>query len=319
MKILVSGAAGFIAFHLIHRLLNEGNSVVGIDNFLSGQKKNIDDLLKLNQFDFFECDIIDLNSNNSDIPVGLEKHLTGIDRIYHLACPASPPIYQKAPLHTLDTCYLGSKNLLRLAEFNRCRILLASTSEIYGDPEVHPQHEDYRGNVNTMGPRSCYDEGKRIMETLGYVYLQQGVAVRTARIFNTYGPRMSPSDGRILSNFISQALRGDPFTIYGDGKQTRSLCYCEDTVAGLMSLMESDVTEPVNLGSDFEMSILEIASVVKDLTGHHGRVSHKPLPKDDPIKRRADWSRAYRLLGWQPKTLVKEGISKMISDYKTTI
>ncbi|MEY4066141.1 MAG: hypothetical protein RIR26_2349 [Pseudomonadota bacterium] len=335
MRILITGAAGFVAFHLAKSLLREGHTVVGIDNMMSGQEKNVADLEAefSYRFGFLKADVNDLNARSISSNVrwcellGLpqphspsQTSLPRFDRIYHLACPASPPIYQKDMLHTLDTCYIGSRNMYELAKIHNARILIASTSEIYGDPEVHPQPEDYRGNVNTVGIRSCYDEGKRAMETMGFIYREQhGLEVRTARIFNTYGPRMSPSDGRVLTNFISQALQGESLTIYGDGQQTRSFCYVDDLVRGLRLLMESDVAVPVNLGSQFEFTIKEMAEKVIQWINPKLNFRYLPLPKDDPKVRRPLTSRAKELLGWETQVSLETGVMQMIEEFKSTM
>ncbi|MEY3901869.1 MAG: hypothetical protein RL189_1175 [Pseudomonadota bacterium] len=323
MRILVTGAAGFVAYHLVRKLLGEGHTVVGVDNMMSGQERNVSDLRAAfaKNFSFIKADINDLNAEalraRPEWSALLPSAVQRFERIYHLACPASPPIYQKDMLHTLDTCYTGSRNIFELARVHNARILIASTSEIYGDPEVHPQPEDYRGNVNTVGIRSCYDEGKRAMETMGFIYREQkGVEVRTARIFNTYGPRMSPEDGRVLTNFISQALRGEALTVYGDGKQTRSFCYVDDLVRGLHMLMESKVTEPVNLGSQFEFTILEMAEKVVRWVNPNLKISFLPLPKDDPKLRRPNTSRAKELLGWETQVSLEAGVKLMIEEFR---
>lgn len=319
MRILITGAAGFLGFHLSQKLLAEGHEVVGVDNLMSGQEKNIADLKTNSKFSFINADIIDLTL--AEIKAN-ERYATLnklFERIYHLACPASPPIYQKNPLHTLDTCFTGSKNILNLALQFKARIFLASTSEIYGDPEVHPQAEAYRGNVNTMGLRSCYDEGKRIMETLGFEYAQKGVEVRVARIFNTYGPRMSPHDGRVLTNFISQALRGESLTIYGDGMQTRSFCYQSDLIRGFLALMESDVKEPVNLGSQYEFTICDMARTIIDKINPKLNFTHVPLPQDDPKVRRPDTRRAKKYLNWETEVSLEIGIEAMIADFRSNM
>ena len=324
MKILITGAAGFVAFHLASKLLREGNQVIGVDNMMSGQERNVADLLKEfpQNFRFIKADVNDLTAaairGNSELQEVLSS--SNFDRVYHLACPASPPIYQKDMLHTLDTCYIGSRNIFELALAHNARILIASTSEIYGDPEVHPQPESYRGNVNTVGIRSCYDEGKRAMETIGFIYREQhGLEVRIARIFNTYGPRMSPADGRVLTNFISQAIRGEALTIYGDGKQTRSFCYVEDLVRGLCLLMESKVSEPVNLGSQFEFTISEMAEKVIQWVDPQLKLTYLPLPKDDPKIRRPDTSRAKELLGWETQVSFEAGVKKMIDEFRENL
>lgn len=326
MKILVTGAAGFVAFHLIRKLLEEGHTVVGVDNMMSGPKRNVEDLKTAfpRHFSFIKADINDLTSAaivaNPEWSKAFGKELGHFDRVYHLACPASPPIYQKDMLHTLDTCYLGSRNVFEIALRHKARILIASTSEIYGDPEVHPQPEDYRGNVNTVGIRSCYDEGKRAMETMGFIYrTQKALEVRTARIFNTYGPRMSPEDGRVLTNFISQALRGESLTVYGDGSQTRSFCYIDDLVRGLDLLMESEVSEPVNLGSQFEFTILEMAQKVVQWVNPNLTITHLPLPKDDPKIRRPNTSRAMELLNWETQVSLEDGVRRMIAEFRNEL
>lgn len=311
MNVLVTGAAGFLGFHLTERLLSLGHSVTGIDNLFTGSSRNRDDLVKHEKFRFIEDDILGLSASRVHELFGSSPKF---DRIFHLACPASPPLYQKDQLYTLDVCYLGSRNILDLAKAHKARIMLASTSEIYGDPEVHPQPESYRGNVNTLGPRSCYDEGKRILESLGFVYAQQhGVEVRIVRIFNTYGPRMSGEDGRVVSNFVCQALRNEALTVYGDGSQTRSFCYYSDLIDGFLRLIESDETRPVNLGSEFEFSILELAHAVLEVSGKQLPIRHLELPVDDPKVRRPDISRAKEVLHWEPKVSLKEGVREMMS------
>jgi UDP-glucuronate decarboxylase len=312
MNVIVTGAAGFLGSHLCEAFLAQGHAVFGIDNFFSGRHENLEDLRKQKKFRFLEADIVGLSPEAYESESLATFNGARADRIFHFACPASPPVYQKDPLFTLDTCYLGSRNALAAAERMNARILLASTSEIYGDPDCHPQPESYWGNVNSYGPRSCYDEGKRVMETLGLAFQARGVAVRIVRIFNTYGPRMSPGDGRVLTNFITQALRGDPLTVYGDGAQTRSFCYVDDLVRGLGLLMESGVTSPVNLGSEFEHTILEMATTVKSATGSKAPIVHEPLPTDDPKQRRPDISKARRDLGWEPRVSLQEGMEKMI-------
>lgn len=316
MKVLVTGAAGFLGYHLSNHFLEKGIPVVGIDNFISGQRENSDDLRKQKGFEFFEDDINNLTSHALEGKAALNTALKGVTRIFHMACPASPPTYQKDPLHTLETCYQGSKNIFDIALRNKARMLIASTSEIYGDPEVHPQPESYRGCVNTMGPRSCYDEGKRIMETLGYLYSAKGVEVRTARIFNTYGPRMSPLDGRVVTNFIFQALNNENLTVYGSGEQTRSFCYFSDLLKGLLLLMESSVTDPVNLGSQFEFTINQLAEIVKNKINSKAEIKHFPLPQDDPKQRRPDSSRAKNLLGWQPEVDLETGVMALAEHFR---
>lgn len=313
MNILITGVAGFLGFHLAQSLLSEGHVVIGVDNYTSGQKSNIQELCLFQKFKFFEEDVINLTLDKFT-----KEHLSSlkhIDQIFHMACPASPPIYQLNPLNTLDTCYLGSKNVFEIAKFYNARILIASTSEIYGDPLVHPQPESYRGNTNTFGPRACYDEGKRVMETLGFAYAQLGVKVRIARIFNTYGPRMSPSDGRVLTNFISQAIKGQSITIYGDGKQTRSFCFVSDLIQGLRLLINSEVQIPINLGSQFEYSILEVAQQVRDLINPKLEIVFHPLPTDDPKQRRPDTKKAKELIGWSAQVSLEDGVKKMYESF----
>jgi len=329
MKILVTGSAGFLAYHLLQTLLSEGHFVVGIDNMVSGLEKNTSDLLKEypKTFRFIKADIIEMTTQNIShkkewskylsLDSTASSHMKKFERIYHLACPASPPIYQNDMLHTADTCYTGSRNIFELALIHEARILIASTSEIYGDPEVHPQPEEYRGNVNTVGPRSCYDEGKRLMETLGYIYhTQKGLDIRTARIFNTYGPRMNPFDGRVLTNFISQALRGENLTVFGDGTQTRSFCYVSDLIDGLNRLMDSNIIEPINLGAHNEISIIELAQKTIQLIDKKLKIKHKRLPIDDPKMRHPHTSRAEKLLGWNAQVSLDEGLKMMIQDFK---
>lgn len=314
MKILVTGAAGFMANHLINKLLSENHTVVGIDNFISGSRENIEQLKSCQNFHFVEGDVLTLFQDLETI-----NQLDGYDQIYHIACPASPPIYQKDQLNTLDICFTGSRNALSLAEKNNARVFLASTSECYGDPEVHPQPESYRGNVNTFGPRACYDEGKRAMEALAYCFDLRGVEVRIARIFNTYGPKMNPNDGRVVTNFIVQALKNEPITIYGDGKQTRSFCYVADLVEGITKLMNSGIKEPVNLGSNFEFDILEIAETIKKACESNSELVFKDLPQDDPKLRRPDITKALKKLNWAPSTTLEDGVRLMIEDLRLKI
>jgi UDP-glucuronate decarboxylase len=309
-RCLVTGAAGFLGFHLCQRLLNEGHQVVGLDNFLSGTRANRDDLLKISGFHFLELDVLDC-ARGSKAFEQLRGMGPSYDEIYHLACPASPPVYQRDPLNTLAVCYEGTRNFLDLAQITGARILIASTSEVYGDPAEHPQPETYRGNVNTMGPRACYDEGKRVSETLGYLYAERGLAVRTARLFNTYGPRMSPGDGRVVTNFVMQAIRGEPLTIYGDGAQTRSFCFYSDTIEGLVAVARSSSAEAFNIGSQEEYTVAELADIVIEVSGKTLARVHKPMPVDDPTRRRPDTSRALAKLGWQPKVGIRDGIRQM--------
>ena len=302
---LVTGGAGFIGSHLIDALLAEGATVVCLDNYLTGRACNLDHLKSEPRFDFVEADIVDR------LPSRLRLARTPFTHIYNLACAASPPHYQADPEHTMLTCVLGTRNLLRLAEEMGARFLLTSTSEVYGDPEVHPQPEGYRGWVNCTGPRACYDEGKRAAETLTFDFARAGRAeVRVARIFNTYGPRMRPDDGRVVSNVICQALAGDDITVYGDGAQTRSFCYVSDLVDGLMRLMDSEPSPgaPVNLGNPNELTVSDLVDRVIRLTGTRSKIVHKPLPVDDPRRRKPDIARAKAILGWEPKVGLQEGL-----------
>ena len=304
-RILVTGGAGFIGSHLCERLLNEGNEVICLDNFFTGSKDNIIHLMDNKRFELIRHDIIE--------PILLE-----VDQIYNLASPASPIHYQYNPVKTTKTNVMGTINMLGLAKRVRARILQASTSEVYGDPTVHPQKEDYWGNVNPIGPRSCYDEGKRVAETLMMDYHRQyKVDIRIARIFNTYGPRMAVNDGRVVSNFIVQALKGEKITVYGKGKQTRSFCYMEDMVEGLIKIMNIEkLTKPVNLGNPKEFTILELAETVIKLTGTRSKIAFKPLPQDDPIQRQPDITLAKSKLGWQPKVELEEGLKRTIPYFK---
>ena len=305
---LVTGGAGFIGSHLCDRLVAEGARVIALDNLQTGRLSNIEHLLGSNAFDFVQHDVID------ELPSSIRT--TPLTHIFHLACAASPDHYQADPEHTMLTNVLGTRNALRLAERTGARLLLTSTSEVYGDPEVHPQSEDYRGNVSCTGPRACYDEGKRAAETLAFDFLRAGRAdVRVARIFNTYGPRMQDDDGRVVSNFISQLLSGQELTIYGDGSQTRCFCFVDDTVEGLLRLMESGsaVGMPVNLGDPREMTVRELAVMIIGLTGAHSHIVEQPLPEDDPRRRRPDISRAIELLGWRPQISLEEGLGKTIA------
>jgi len=304
MRILVTGGAGFIGSHLIDRLMTSGHEVICLDNFYTGHKRNIVQWLDNPYFELIRHDITE--------PIRLE-----VDQIYHLACPASPVHYQFNPVKTIKTNVIGTLNMLGLAKRVKARFLLASTSEIYGDPEVHPQPEEYRGNVNPIGPRSCYDEGKRVAETLSFDYhWQNQVDIRVARIFNTYGPRMFEQDGRVVSNFIVQALQNQPLTVYGEGSQTRSFCYVSDLVEGLMRLMNGDHTGPVNLGNPDEYSILELAQIVQEMVNPGTSVKFEPLPKDDPRQRQPDITRAKTWLGWQPTVPLREGLKLTIEDFR---
>ena len=308
MRILVTGGAGFIGSHLCERLLAAGNDVLCLDNFFTGRRANIMHLLENRHFEVIRHDVIE--------PILLE-----VDQIYNLACPASPIHYQYNPVKTVKTSVMGMINMLGLAKRVRARILQASTSEVYGDPLVHPQPEEYWGNVNPIGLRSCYDEGKRIAETLMMDYHRQNkVDTRIARIFNTYGPRMLEDDGRVVSNFIVQALRGEPLTLYGEGDQTRSFCYVDDLVAALIKLMNvADVHEPVNLGNPGEFTIKQLAEEVVRICGSKSGVEYRPLPEDDPKQRRPDISRAQTLLDWNPTIPLNEGLKKTVADFRNRL
>ncbi len=303
-RVLVTGGAGFIGQRLCGALLASGHEVLCVDNYSTGAKENIAHLLAHQNFEAMRHDVT--------LPLYVE-----VDQIYNLACPASPVHYQANPVATVKTIVHGAINMLGLAKRTGAIILQASTSEVYGDPEVHPQPEGYWGNVNPVGPRACYDEGKRCAETLFFSYERQyETQIRIARIFNTYGPGMSPTDGRVLSNFIKQALRGELLTVYGDGSQTRSFCYVDDMVAGLMALMSSSRTSPVNLGSATEITIGDLAKMVIDLTGSPSEICFKPLPRDDPRRRRPDVSQAVDLLGWSAPTPLRDGLAKMIQCFE---
>ena len=307
MRILVTGGAGFIGSHLIDRLIEAGHEIICLDNFYTGHKRNILRWLDHPYFELIRHDITE--------PIRLE-----VDRIYHLACPASPVHYQYNPVKTIKTNVMGTLNMLGLAKRLKARFLLASTSEVYGDPDVHPQTEDYRGNVNCIGIRSCYDEGKRVAETLAFDYHRQNnVDIRVARIFNTYGSRMLENDGRVVSNFVSQALRGIPLTVYGEGSQTRSFCYVSDLVEGLMRLMDGEHVGPVNLGNPDEYSILELAQTVQRMVNPDAEIVFKPLPQDDPRQRQPDITRAKTWLGWEPTIPLKEGLKLTIEDFRDRI
>ncbi|HZJ47113.1 MAG TPA: UDP-glucuronic acid decarboxylase family protein [Pyrinomonadaceae bacterium] len=308
MRILVTGGAGFIGSHLCERLLDEGNEVLCLDNFFTGQRENILQLLDNPRFEVLRHDVIE--------PILLE-----VDQIYNLACPASPIHYQYNPVKTVKTSVMGMINMLGLAKRVRARILQASTSEIYGDPLVHPQTEDYWGNVNPIGLRSCYDEGKRLAETLMVDYHRQNkVDIRIARIFNTYGPRMLEDDGRVVSNFIVQALKGKPLTLYGEGSQTRSFCYVDDLIEGLIRLMNTeDLHQPVNLGNPGEFTIKELASEVIIVCGSDSKFEYLPLPADDPRQRKPDISRAQSLLGWNPTIALRQGLERTVDDFKNRV
>jgi UDP-glucuronate decarboxylase len=303
-RVLVTGGAGFLGSHLCERLLAQGANVLCLDNFFTGMRLNVEHLLDNKHFELTRHDVT--------FPLYVE-----VDQIYNLACPASPVHYQHDPVQTTKTSVHGAINMLGLAKRLRAKILQASTSEVYGDPSVHPQTEEYWGNVNPIGPRSCYDEGKRCAETLFFDYWRQHkLRIKVARIFNTYGPRMHPNDGRVVSNFIVQALLKRDITVYGDGEQTRSFCYVDDLIDGLIRLMDTPdaVTGPINIGNPDEFSMLQLASLVIEMTGSRSRIVHRPKPEDDPRQRRPDISQARTVLDWQPKTPLKEGLKRTI-DY----
>jgi UDP-glucuronate decarboxylase len=315
MRILVTGGAGFIGSHLCERLLGEGHDVLCLDNFFTGRRENVHHLMDSKRFELVRHDVIE--------PILLE-----VDQIYNLACPASPVHYQYNPVKTVKTNVLGTINMLGLAKRVRARILQASTSEVYGDPEVHPQPEEYWGRVNCNGPRACYDEGKRLAETLMMDYRRQNkVDTRIIRIFNTYGPRMLENDGRVVSNFIVQALRGEELTLYGDGSQTRSFCYVDDLVEGMVRLMnveegahpDFDVHDPVNVGNPGEFTMRELAEEVGRAAGVEVKVTHRPLPRDDPRQRRPDITRARKLLGWEPTVPLREGLKRTVAYFAERI
>jgi UDP-glucuronate decarboxylase len=305
-RVLVTGGAGFIGSHLCERLMASGREVLCIDNYYTGTRHNVQNFLGNPRFELMRHDVC--------FPLYVE-----VDQIYNLACPASPIHYQLDPVQTTKTSVHGAINMLGLAKRIKAKILQASTSEVYGDPIVHPQTEDYWGNVNPIGPRSCYDEGKRCAETLFFDYFRQHrLRIKVARIFNTYGPRMHPNDGRVVSNFIVQALKNKDITVYGDGDQTRSFCYVDDLVDGLIRLMESedDIVGPVNLGNPTEFTIRQLAEVVIDLTGSGSKIIHRPLPQDDPKQRQPDISKAQELLGWQPVLPLAEGLTRTIAYFE---
>jgi UDP-glucuronate decarboxylase len=308
-RVLVTGGSGFLGSHLCDRLLADGVEVLCVDNFFTGTRRNIEHLLGNPRFELLRHDIT--------FSLYVE-----VDQIYNLACPASPVHYQHDPVQTTKTSVNGAINMLGLAKRVKARILQASTSEVYGDPTAHPQTEDYWGNVNPIGPRSCYDEGKRCAETLFFDYWRQHrLQIKVARIFNTYGPRMHPHDGRVVSNFVVQALTGRDITIYGDGLQTRAFCYVDDMIDGLVRLMQSedDVTGPLNLGNPEEVSILDLARLAIELTGSRSRIVHRPLPDDDPRLRQPDISRANELLGWAPRTPLREGLGRTIAYFEALL
>ena len=308
-RILVTGGAGFLGSHLCDRLVAHGHDVICLDNLFTSQKSNIAHLMGRPNFEFVRHDVTD-------------PYLAEVDQIYNLACPAAPGHYQYNPIKTMKTSVMGAINMLGLAKRVRARVMHASTSEVYGDPEVHPQPESYRGSVNPIGIRACYDEGKRAAETLMFDYHRQnGVDVRVVRIFNTYGPRMHPYDGRVVSNFIRQAITGEPITIYGDGSQTRSFCYCDDLIDAFISMMNGpdDFHGPVNTGNPGEFTIRELAELVVDIAGGRSSiVQARPLPEDDPLQRKPDITLAKEKLGWQPKIALRDGLQRTIEWFKST-
>ena len=308
-RILVTGGSGFLGSHLCERLLSQGAEVLCLDNFFTGSRPNIEHLLEHKRFELIRHDVT--------FPIYLE-----IDQIYNLACPASPIHYQHDPVQTTKTSVHGAINMLGLAKRVKAKILQASTSEVYGDPDVHPQTEEYWGHVNPIGPRSCYDEGKRCAETLFFDYWRQHkLRIKVARIFNTYGPRMHPNDGRVVSNFIVQALLGRDITIYGEGSQTRSFCYVDDLIDGLIRLMGSSdsIIGPINIGNPVEFSMLQLAKTILDITGSRSKIVHQPLPQDDPRQRKPDITKAKDLLGWMPTMALKEGLIKTIAYFEDMI
>ena len=308
-RALVTGGAGFIGSHLCERLLDDGYDVLCVDNYYSSTKDNIAHLLDNPRFEVIRHDVT--------FPLYVE-----VDEIYHLACPASPIHYQRDPVQTTKTAVHGSINMLGLAKRTGAKILTTSTSEVYGDPKVHPQPETYWGNVNPIGPRACYDEGKRAAETLFFDYHRQhGLKIKVARLFNTYGPRMHPHDGRVVSNFVVSALTGTPLTVYGEGQQTRSFQYIDDLIKGLLALMRSDddVTGPMNLGNPGEFTIAELAELVIEQTGATGGITYLPLPQDDPVRRQPDITRAKEVLGWEPTVPLAEGLARTIEYFRTTL
>jgi len=308
-KILVTGGAGFLGRHLCDQLLAQGHHVICLDNFHTGRRSNIESFMKEPLFTLLDHDVCD--------PLSLD-----VDEIYNLACPASPIHYQTDPVKTVKTCVMGAINMLDLARQNGAKILQASTSEVYGDPQVHPQNEAYWGHVNPIGLRSCYDEGKRCAETLFYDYHRQyGVNIRVLRIFNTYGPYMQVGDGRVISNFIVQALTGQPITIYGEGQQTRSFCYRDDLIRGMIDLMGADngSTDPVNIGNPTETTILQLATLILDMTGSSSELIFNPLPQDDPKQRQPDIKRSKDILGWTPKVRLQEGLVRTIAYFEATL
>jgi UDP-glucuronate decarboxylase len=308
-RALVSGGSGFLGSHLCDRLIERGQDVLCVDNLFTGQKRNVEHLLGHKKFEFLRHDVT--------FPLFVE-----VDSIYNLACPASPIHYQHDPVQTTKTSVHGAINMLGLAKRLRAKILQASTSEVYGDPHIHPQPEDYWGHVNPIGPRSCYDEGKRCAETLFFDYHRQHqLRIKVMRIFNTYGPRMHPNDGRVVSNFIVQALRGEDITIYGDGLQTRSFCYVDDLIDGMLRLMDTgdDITGPINIGNPGEFTMIQLAEAVLKLTGSKSKLIRMPLPADDPKQRKPDITRARNMLGWEPKVQLEDGLKETIAYFRTIV
>ena len=304
---LVTGGAGFLGSHLIDKLIEKGEKVITIDNLSTGRVENISHLFKNDLFEFINHDVID--------PIEIN-----CDRIWHLACPASPIQYQKNPIKTTKTSFLGTYNMLGIALRNKARLFFASTSEVYGDPDISPQKESYKGSVNPIGTRSCYDEGKRVAESLCFDYFRtHNLEIRIARIFNTYGPKMSKNDGRVVSNFICQSLLNESITIYGDGSQTRSFCYVDDLINGFISIMESNVTGPINLGNPNEMTIHKLANKIKSKIDNNLNIIHKPLPNDDPKQRKPDITKAKEILNWEPKFDLDNGLDSTIEYFKSVI
>ena len=309
MKNLITGGAGFLGSHLIDKLIESNEEVICLDNYFTGSKLNIEKHFPNPLFNFIEHDVIN--------PISFTEQ---IDRIWHLACPASPVHYQLDPIKTTRTSFLGTYNMLNLAKERKARILIASTSEVYGDPEVHPQAESYKGSVNTFGIRACYDEGKRVAETLSFDFNRMhNVDIRIARIFNTYGPNMLANDGRVISNFIVQALKGEPITIYGEGIQTRSFCYVSDLIEGLFSLMNSNYKKPINIGNPGEFTILKLANIIKEKVDSKSEIINKNLPEDDPLQRKPNITLANEILNWHPEIGLNEGLNKTISYFKENL